>query len=216
MGFRDESEALRSRIESLESELGETKATIARLKGSDEALDLDAVPPRPSGWKRRVRRFRGTLNESDYEQLARLLSAKTQQVTGTGRAGGLFTLTSLSERWIVMPGEADELILLFDEQDYKLRQVLTPICLSVVLFGLGDKNSTLVVRLIVAAVAALSIVALYVGSIHLEKKRFAKGDELFGAVGEQIERATRSRAPAAEVHLEEGEPAPPKKRVMEA
>lgn len=80
VAFRDDTEARRARIASLESELGEAKKTIARMEGADESVsvDIDVVPKRLFGWKRRVRRFRGKLSAEEYAHLGRLVSRKRQ------------------------------------------------------------------------------------------------------------------------------------------
>lgn len=221
VAFRDETEALRARIEVLESELGEARSTIARMKGADESVELDALPRRPFGWKRRVRRFRGALADEDYEHLARLIPTMAEHTVTQGRAGAVFMFTSMMERIIIAPGEEDELVLSYDEYDLRLRQVLAPLTLASLFFllnlgpnypeGLGHS----------AFVAGLLILpALYAFSVREDKKRFAKGQLLFDAVGSYIERSLNGTHVALgeqDFDLEEAEDSSPRSaKSMEA
>lgn len=194
VAFRDDTEALRARIESLESELGEAKKTIARMKGAGELVDLakfEALPKRPFGWKRRVRRFQGTLLEDAYEHLARVVPTLTQLTPSSARAGGVFTMSSQAERIMVMATEENEVVFVFDEYDAKVRQVVTPAALALLPSAvMSSPNRDLhEYWAILVAIAVIVCFALYGLFVAQDKKRFAEGDKLFEAVGAHIERA---------------------------
>lgn len=204
VAFRDDTEALRARIESLESELGEAKKTIARMKGADESVSVDIVPKRFSGWKRRVRRFRGALSEEDYEHLARLIPEMTMYPTkGVERTTATFSVGSQREI-VVVAREGDDLVVVFDEADQRMRQVFTPLALTSLpwVFMLNGRPEWL--GPMFAALAMLSILAVHALFAREDKLRFAKGDELFEAVGAYIER-TLAVAPLAEAAVAEEE-----------
>jgi hypothetical protein len=205
VAFRDETEALRARIDSLESELGEANETIAYMKGADELTGLDKfdkLPPRPFGWKRRVRRF----GIADYEHLARVVPTLTQLTMTSARAGRGFTMTSPTERIVVMAGEDDEMILVFDEYDLKLRQVLTPLALAILSFvAVNDPSIPHEYWPIMMGLGVLVSSVVYALFARLNSKRFAKGDKLFEAIGAHLERSLTGSKSASSIAQPEQE-----------
>lgn len=201
MAFRDDAEALRARIESLESELSEAKKTIARMKGADESVSVEIVPKRFAGWKRRVRRFRGALSEEDYEHLARLIPELTMYPTkGVERTTHTFAVASQREI-VVVAREGDELVVVFDEADHKMRHICTPLALTLLPMLLKPGSGPEWLGPVSGVVWVAIVLVSYALFARDDTKRFAKGDELFEAVGAYIERALGGAAPTNVVEV---------------
>ena len=114
VAYRDETDTLRARIESLESDLARSDAKVARLVGSDDYAKPGILPKKRWNFVRQLRVFRGDASADVYERVAQHLRSEGPSEMQVGMVGRILTGKSNLMVVTLMPGEDDELLLVVD------------------------------------------------------------------------------------------------------
>lgn len=199
MAFRDDNEALQAKVQSLQEELDEAKGTIAHLRGDESFPAPELLPKRRHGFARRVRVIEGHVEDDAFEAAERLLQSGLKAPMETQFAEGIFSATSPFFEVTIMPGESDQLFVVFDEAPATsyLPPALFFAFMSLGAVGGVQSGEVLggLAAFLFGAVVAATWAYSYTQKIAKEQMR---RDALFGDVVRFLERRTSSVRVSAE------------------
>lgn len=209
MPYRDDNEALQARVEGLQEELAAAKATIDDLQGVADFPRPELLPKRSRGFKPRGRMFNGPVDPQVYERIAEVLQ-RAEVAMDTSLIDTTFMATSKGLEITVMPGEGDELLMVFDERastNYG-RAIVASVFFAFAAVGAAEDGVPVWALFMLACGVLLTSAAVY--SAKQESQRVhAERNELFATLGGMLQRS------ALNVRVAEQASAPPEELIDE-
>lgn len=203
MAYRDDNEALQAKVEGLQEELSAAKATIDELQGVADFARPELLPKRSHGFKSRACTINGPVDGEVFERIATVLQ-RASDAMETSLLNGTFAAKSKGLEITVLPGEDDELLMVFDERSPTNHRKAFALFVFFSLAAIGaTQEDGLDMGLFVLALGGLlASMGVYLAK-QGDRRVQAERNELFATIGGLLQRsAMKVRVAEQDAHVE--------------
>ena len=203
MAYRDDNEALQAKVEGLQEELSAAKATIDELQGVADFARPELLPKRSHGFKSRACTINGPVDGEVFERIATVLQ-RASDAMETSLVNGTFAAKSTGLEITVLPGEDDELLMVFDERSPTNhgRGIVAFVFFSFAAIGAAEDGLPVWAFFMLLCGVLTTSLALY-SAKEKSKEVQAERNELFATIGGLLQRsATKVRVAEQDVPAE--------------